>query len=648
MNNLFKVFFTLICLVFLFSLVACENEGGGNDKDKIDEIEKYVKENVKVNVTEDLNLPTTHPTLGGTITWLSSDADYLLEDGTIVERGKSKAVDVALGYIIKLGDETRAGDITVHIAPITLEDAALRFETCLPSKKNEAGDTIYFAWRDLDFVSDYYGVITVDVTSSNPDVLSNDGKYHKTLEDTDVKLKVIVSDSYNSITTEYTVTCQGRTALEVCEDATEWLKNNFTDLMLTEKDGLPTEIPDYKATISWASTNEDIVTSDGKVTETIFERFVCLTARVKFNEAVKATQFYCKVKAKDSSNMTEQEKLEEFIKVLTPETAKRMSFQAYGNITQSYGLLYLFTPEELTIKQDILPDNSENKPNENRVSTQFVTVHDTANNSKGADEEMHARYIYNCAVGDVDRDASWHYSVGDDQIIQHIRIDEIAWHAGDGSRLYQLSDTGVKATKGMPAQTISEDGYYVLGGEKTKIRIPSDTKNRVSGPYGIYTEVGPNGNYWMNASHYDTSYGAIGNNGGNRNSVSMETCVDSGCDYIKTFLNAARLTAMILRHYNLTVDRVLQHNNFSGKPCPNAIRQAGEWANFRDLCAIIKYGQDTFSNYEFNWTPTDTSKMSKLGVISLSCSKGDKLTYSLSVKKNNIEVYSNNFTVTLA
>lgn len=647
MNNLLKIFFTFVCLIFVLSLVACDNEGGTNGKNKIEEIDNYVKETVKVNVTEDLYLPTTHPTLGGTITWLSSDADYLLDDGTIVDRGRSKSVDVALGYIITLNGETRAGEITVHIAPITLEDAAKRFETCLPSKKNEAGETVYFAWRDLDFVSDYYGVITVDVTSSNPDLLANDGKYTKPLDDTDINLKVIVSDSFNSITNEYTITCQGRTALEVCEDATKWLEDNFTDLMLTEKDGLPTEIPEYKATITWASTNEDIVTSDGKVTETIFERFVCLTARVKFNEAVKTSQFYCKVKAKDSSNMTEQEKLEEYIKVLTPSTTKRMNFQAYGNITQSYGLLYLFTTDELTIKQSILPDDSKNKSNANRVSTQFVTVHDTANNSKGADEEMHARYIYNCAVSG-EREASWHYSVGDDQIIQHVKIDEIAWHAGDGSRLYSLSDTGVKATKGMPSQSISEDGYFVLGGEKTKIKIPSDTKNRVSGPYGIYTEVGPNGNYWMNACHYDSTYGAIGNNGGNRNSVSMETCVDAGCDYIKTFLNAARLTVMILRHYNLSVDRVLQHNNFSGKPCPNAIRQAGEWANFRDLCSIIKYGLDTFGDYTFNWTPGDTSKMSNSGVIALSCSKGDKLNYALSVKKNNIEVYSNNFTVTLA
>ena len=64
----------------------------------------------------------------------------------------------------------------------------------------------------------------------------------------------------------------------------------------------------------------------------------------------------------------------------------------------------------------------------------YSTWHDTDNKAKGANAESHARWM---AEGCPDNngnptDTSWHFTVDDGKAIQHIPLNEVAWHAGDG------------------------------------------------------------------------------------------------------------------------------------------------------------------------------------------------------------------------
>lgn len=64
-----------------------------------------------------------------------------------------------------------------------------------------------------------------------------------------------------------------------------------------------------------------------------------------------------------------------------------------------------------------------------------ITTHNTGNAGRGANAEMHNRYIHNLASyhpKDTTH-VSWHLSVDDKFIYQHIPFDEIAWHCGDGN-----------------------------------------------------------------------------------------------------------------------------------------------------------------------------------------------------------------------
>ncbi|MBB6449711.1 N-acetylmuramoyl-L-alanine amidase CwlA [Geomicrobium halophilum] len=81
----------------------------------------------------------------------------------------------------------------------------------------------------------------------------------------------------------------------------------------------------------------------------------------------------------------------------------------------------------VAITEDFIPISNTNRPGTVLAPT-HVTVHETANTDVGADAAMHADYVKGQDAQD--RQVSWHYTVDDETIIQHLPNDEIGWHAG--------------------------------------------------------------------------------------------------------------------------------------------------------------------------------------------------------------------------
>ena len=77
------------------------------------------------------------------------------------------------------------------------------------------------------------------------------------------------------------------------------------------------------------------------------------------------------------------------------------------------------------IKVDLLP--KAKRPGY-KMAAKYITVHDTGNASKGANAKMHNSYVHNNAPN-----PSWHFTVDDKEIYQHLPLDENGWHAGDGT-----------------------------------------------------------------------------------------------------------------------------------------------------------------------------------------------------------------------
>lgn len=85
--------------------------------------------------------------------------------------------------------------------------------------------------------------------------------------------------------------------------------------------------------------------------------------------------------------------------------------------------------DDSRIIQDFILQGRRNRPGFPMIP-KFITIHDTANTRAGADARAHANYLKSNAAAL--RGVSWHYTVDDKEIYQHLPLNENGWHAGDG------------------------------------------------------------------------------------------------------------------------------------------------------------------------------------------------------------------------
>jgi len=94
----------------------------------------------------------------------------------------------------------------------------------------------------------------------------------------------------------------------------------------------------------------------------------------------------------------------------------------------------------MEIKKQLIPDGRTNKPGKDQCP-RCITLHNTDNTTPKATAEAHARYLLRGSCG---RQASWHYTVDDKDIYQHLRDDEQGWHAGDGCGQGNSASIGIE------------------------------------------------------------------------------------------------------------------------------------------------------------------------------------------------------------
>jgi N-acetylmuramoyl-L-alanine amidase len=88
----------------------------------------------------------------------------------------------------------------------------------------------------------------------------------------------------------------------------------------------------------------------------------------------------------------------------------------------------------IEIQRMIIPENKKPKFTVNGKETvfsmipEYITIHETANTAKGANDLAHANLQKNGNA----RDASWHLQVDEDSCYQSLDFNEAALHAGDG------------------------------------------------------------------------------------------------------------------------------------------------------------------------------------------------------------------------
>lgn len=282
---------------------------------------------------------------------------------------------------------------------------------------------------------------------------------------------------------------------------------------------------------------------------------------------------------------------------------------------------------------ELLDENEPNHPKVKLFSLEWVVVHDTANtlaNAKANHDWVHNK---------LNNGTSWHYTVGEDGWYKTLEDDEVGWHAGDGSRPAEFFSTEIKATVLKPKMEISEDGFYVILGEKTTVKAPliEDEIATTSDicEAGIWPVV-IDGTYHIPASRYTTGFGgAVVINGGNRNSVGIEMSVYNKDDIWINWHRTAKLVAELLVKHSLNFDRVVFHNHFSRKPCPRTAMESNNWDTWYKLIEfeyhILKY----YSGYKIEFNTLTPELLDNNGRIISNSNKKELAKYTIKITSPN-------------
>ncbi|QNP15547.1 N-acetylmuramoyl-L-alanine amidase [Bacillus pumilus] len=90
------------------------------------------------------------------------------------------------------------------------------------------------------------------------------------------------------------------------------------------------------------------------------------------------------------------------------------------------------------IIKDFISKSNRNRPG-NRMKPLYITVHNTANTANGANAASHAAFVKRSSTG-----VSWHFTVDDSVIYQHLPLNENGWHAGDGRGTGNMKSIGIE------------------------------------------------------------------------------------------------------------------------------------------------------------------------------------------------------------
>ena len=307
----------------------------------------------------------------------------------------------------------------------------------------------------------------------------------------------------------------------------------------------------------------------------------------------------------------------------------------YGSVNN-----YLFDKFEIIRKYEEQATKNENCHKDRRPTDQieFVTVHDTATLT-GTSESI-AQYMSS-------GETSIHYTVGNDVIYSVVPEKFIAYHAGDGTyTTFEWIPSGVKAesnTKPDIDLTKSGDNYYFvingqtstvvapISGEGKTIQNPSKANLPVTGP--VWKVV--NGEYYLGTSWVCFSQnisGIISNHGGNNNSIGIEMNVNTSNDTYDSWQRTARLVADILIRNNLDLTRVMMHNNWSGKGCPQVFISGNYWSYFMKMVELNYTLQKYYSDVEISMKSNNPKIVDETGRVVNAPATTTTVSYEITVK----------------
>lgn len=512
-----------------------------------EEISGYIKSLYdRKEISEDIDFVKEYKDTGVYFEYSISKTKYLTDTGKFTQPIVDTEVAVMVYYV--LGDEDYFVDVV-----LILKGWGTEFDVA------------------LDYIKDKIPTETKRSLNLPTTCFSNGAKYQWFIDDKEIEdglftfernddpdyyvnIKCIITIDGETKEQIYTVKCIMKESMKKVELLYNELKELIENGKIRESVELPTSDDRYEANISWRSYNPYVMDDTGNLTKPFKDIKIDFMLTIEMGEFAKRGIVSGIVEGKNLENVWDKVGL--FLEEINKKEIKTQSFYLYGwepgyetVLTKNIGYLPFYLMEDVKVTVDILPDDSNLKANRMRTSTNYITLHNTGMahptaTAKGLNEYIHT----------TDRVASWHYSIDDKEAYQELKLDEVGWHAGDGSTYY--------------------------------------------------------GDIYYNDSYKKWSIG-----GGNNNSVGIEMCVYEGVDFNMVMRNTAKIVGKLLLKYNLTPSDIRQHYDFAGKDCPQVIRTAGRWAEMIELISLEYYALTELKDVKFTFVSLTPEYLDNTGKI---------------------------------
>ena len=329
-----------------------------------------------------------------------------------------------------------------------------------------------------------------------------------------------------------------------------------------------------------------------------------------------------------------------------------------GAGTPSYYADIVGSVSKLLYNDELVLDLTYNKATNDKYGTdlegrrmesiEFITVHYTGNMNKGADAEANAEWF---AQPLSSNNTSIHYVTGNDGVFKGLDEQYRAAHAGDdGSSStvakFEWRDTPVEVLPTdpkFPVVTITKDATFAINGRDTFIKVPEETKfgrgfvtdSKWLNNMGLGVNV-KDGKYQLGTAWWcytQIGEGRICSNGGNKNSIGIESAVNLGSDLWYTWQKTAQLVADIMVRNNLDITKVKGHHMFSAKDCPQPMleEEMQLWWEFIELVETEYEKITEYKDVEFTFE-SDSEYLDDNGRVLKQGLTSQVVTYTVTVK----------------
>lgn len=403
---------------------------------------------------------------------------------------------------------------------------------------------------NLDLTKSYddYGGTKLTWKTPDTDILAATGKYTRPLNDTIITINYTVKTTDPACRVDFSkeVIAKGQSLDYKNVLVEEWIRKIYEENSVLYQDCvLPTYCDDYEATIKWFDKDGNTPDFAKLAQDPVLGDAVVLTVRTTYPNSESYKDFVLDYRVWNKRYTNTEEKIEDFLNSLHQDSIRSYKYWALGYEENNMGYVPFYDTKDADINREYLLEYTYGYVCTGimKTSTEYICIHDTAGAlpTHTALQFAQSQQQKNTNKSNTEY-ISWHFTVGNDGIYQSLPLDEVGYHAGDGSRVY--------------------------------------------------------GTTWYSSTYNKAD--CIG--GGNRNSIGIESCINHGSDYNDTMRILAKLVAELLLEYNLSTDRIKQHNDFSGKDCPGVIRHCKRWDEFKNLVKLEYFAKTELQGVEFEWT----------------------------------------------